>query len=73
MSRTVGRKAPRIRGVYTRACDYCGAMFYSNKLTKLPNGLWACIDNDAKGRTEVELDAGNARGNNFVARGRNDE
>lgn len=56
MGRTIGHKWPKSWGVTPPApCAYCRAYFPRHRLTRLRNGLLACVDNDAIGKDEVEL------------------
>lgn len=60
MGRTVGRRWPhKTPNGGTDICAYCDARFPVTKLVRLRNGLLACVDNDAIGRDEIELDEAN--------------
>lgn len=59
--RTVGRKIPRKRiGQSCSLCDTCGVRFYRGQLVRGRDGMLRCYgpgtNNDAKGRTALELD-----------------
>lgn len=63
--KTIGRHVPRKnRGEYTALCDTCDARYYRSQLRRGPDGLLRCFgpgtNNDAAGRTALELDELNA-------------
>lgn len=59
--KTIPNNIPRShpRGTYMSRCDYCGAAYYRDQLTRNEAGFLACPD-DRQGRDEVKLNRLNA-------------